>query len=263
MDTRLQGLSVVIIARNAEKTIAKCLQSVSFIASEVIVVINDCTDDTKSIAESYGARVTEHEWSGFRDQKNFAISLAKYDWVLSLDSDEALNNTAKASIKEVLSNANNKFSAYRFARKTLFLNKWVAYGSWYPDYNLRLFRNGCGKFVGGNVHERLEVSGKVKTLPGNILHYTCDSLEDFTKRNITYAELAAKDLFVKYSGKFCGKIQINIFVIIARSFWRFFRSYILKFGILDGAVGYYLAKAESFMTFYKYFKLRDLMLRKE
>ena len=263
MDMYLQGLSVVIIARNAEKTIAKCLQSISAIASEIIVVINDCVDDTKSIAESYGARVIEHQWSGFKDQKNFALSLARYEWILSLDSDESLNNTAKSSIKSVLDASKNEFVAAKFARKTLFLNKWVAYGDWYPDYNLRFFKNGSGKFVGGNVHEKLEVSGDVKILPGNILHYTCDSLEDFTKKNIHYAELAAEDMFKKFSGKFSGKLRANIFGIIFRSCWKFVRSYFLKFGILDGVVGYYIAKNESFLTFYKYFRFRSLILQKE
>jgi glycosyltransferase involved in cell wall biosynthesis len=247
-----QGLSVVIIARNAEKTIARNLQSVATIASEVIVVINDCTDDTKHIAELYGAKVVEHEWEGFRDQKNFAISLAEHEWILSLDADEALSERLRASVREFIGTS-RQYAAAEFPRRTFFLGEWVSHGDWYPDYCLRLFTKGHGRFVGGSVHEKLEIDGKICRLCGDILHYPCESLSDFTRRNIYYADMAAIDMFKR------GR-RISMFSAIMRSHWKFFRGYILKFGFLDKATGYYVAKIQSFLTLYKYFKLYSLSI---
>jgi glycosyltransferase involved in cell wall biosynthesis len=250
MEPGLRGLSVVIIARNAEKTIGECLQSVSPIADEIIVVTNDCLDDTKNISEMYGATVVDHKWEGFRNQKNFAIGLAKKEWILSLDADEALSERLKKSIADFIASSPNHVGA-KIARKTLFLSKWIVHGDWYPDYSIRLFRNGRGRFVGGSVHERVEVDGEVKCLIGDILHYPCTSLAEFTKRNIDYADWAARDMFNR------GE-RISVSAAIFRSHWRFLRSYVFRLGFLDKAAGYYAAKTQSFFTLYKYFRLHNL-----
>jgi glycosyltransferase involved in cell wall biosynthesis len=250
-----QGLSVVIIAKNAEKTIARNLQSVAPIASEIVVVINDCTDDTRHIAELYGARVIDHEWEGFRGQKNFAVGLATREWVLSLDADEALSEQLRVSIWDFIESPPQQYVAAKFSRKTLFLGKWVRHGDWYPDYCLRLFLRKHGRFVGGSVHERLEVDGKIQRLHGDILHYPCESLLDFTQRNVGYVEMAAIDMFNR------GK-RASMLSAILRSYWRFFRGYILRFGFLDRSAGYYVAKTQSFLTMYKYFRLRSLATSK-
>ena len=97
------GLSVIIIEKNAEKTIARCLQSVVNLAKEIIVVTNDCTDNTSEIAITYGATVIDHKWEGFCNQKNFAIGLAKYEWILSIDSDEEVSKELASSIKSFCS----------------------------------------------------------------------------------------------------------------------------------------------------------------
>ncbi|MDR1401580.1 MAG: glycosyltransferase family 2 protein [Puniceicoccales bacterium] len=253
MNISLSGLSVVVIAKNAEKTIARGLQSVAPIASEIIVVVNDCTDDTKNISELYGAQVIRREWSGFRDQKNFAISLAKYNWVLSLDSDEALSEELRMNIRDFIGVMDQPYVAAKFARKTFFIDRWITHGDWYPDYNVRLFKNGCGNFVGSSVHERLKVDGRICRLYGDLLHYSCESLAEFTKRNITYSDMAAVDMFNH------GKKTFISFAIL-RSWWKFFQCFILRFGFLDGYTGYYLAKTQSFFTLYKYFKLHSLTL---
>jgi glycosyltransferase involved in cell wall biosynthesis len=245
-----------MIAKNAEKTIAKGLQSVVSIAREVIVVINDCTDDTKHIAESYGARVITHDWEGFRDQKNFAIGFAEHDWILSLDSDEALSEQAKRSIVSFIESSTQEYSGAKFPRKTFFLGKWVSHGDWYPDCCLRLFGKGHGKFVGDSVHEVLLVDGKVTRLCGDIFHYPCESLSEFTLRNISYAEMAVIDLFER------GR-KVSIVASVLRASWRFFRGYVLRLGFLDGSTGYFVARLQSFLTLYKYFRLSSMWQSKD
>jgi glycosyltransferase involved in cell wall biosynthesis len=251
-----RGLSTVIIAKNAEKTIARCLQSVATLSDEVILVINDCTDDTKPIADSYGATVIEHQWEGFRDQKNFAINMANHEWILSLDADEALSCELKHSIGNFMKSQSSEYVGVRFARMTFLVDKWIAHGDWYPDYVLRLFKKGCGTFVGGSVHEKLEVSGKVCTISGNILHHSCESLLEFTRKNILYADMAAADMFNR------GE-KASLSLTVLKSYWRFFRCFILKLGFLDWATGFYLAKMQGFLALYKYAKLHSLVREKE
>ncbi|MDR1890618.1 MAG: glycosyltransferase family 2 protein [Puniceicoccales bacterium] len=244
-------LSVVVIAKNAEKIITRCIQSVESIADEIIVVINDCTDDTRILAETYGARVVEHEWEGFYGQKNFAISCAVNEWILSLDADEAISETLGISIKNFINMANNRYVGAEFPRRTFFLDKWISYGDWYPDYSLRLFKKNHGKFVGGSVHERVEVDGRVKRIKGDILHYAGESPVEFIQKNVLYADLAAHDLF-EYRKK------ISPLKAAIKAQWAFFHSYILKLGFLDGAEGYFIAKLKGFFTLYKYTRLLNL-----
>ncbi|MDR2779187.1 MAG: glycosyltransferase family 2 protein [Puniceicoccales bacterium] len=251
MSICLPRLSVVIIAKNAEKIITRCLQSVIPVANEIIVVINDCTDETKILAETYGASVIEHKWEGFRDQKNFAINLAINEWILSLDADEALSETLKTSIKNFISMADNPYVAAKLSRRTFFLDKWISYGNWYPDYSIRLFRKDHGVFVGGRVHERLKVDGKVQRIKGDILHYSGELTVEFISKNALYADLAARDLFE------CKK-KVSPLGAAIRAQWAFFHSYILKLGFLDGSVGYLVAKFRGFFTLYKYTKLLTL-----
>ncbi len=255
MNINLQELSVIIIAKNAEKTIARCLQSVAPIANEIIVVINDCTDDTRSIAESYGARVIEHEWEGFREQKNFALSQARCEWVLSLDADEALSDRLSNAIKSFICNSTQQYSGAKCARKTFLLNRWITHGDWYPDYTIRLFRKDAGSFVGGRVHECVQVAGRIKCLSGDILHYSCEDFSEFVKRNIGYADLSARDMFER------GRSPLFLTAIL-KSCWKFFRCYVIKLGFLDGAGGFFVAKLQAFTTLYKYIKLRSLYLDK-
>jgi glycosyltransferase involved in cell wall biosynthesis len=251
MDVLEHGLSAVIVARNAEKTITGCLQSVASVADEIIVVINDCSDDTRHIAELYGANVVEHAWEGFRDQKNFAIGLAKREWILIIDADEELDEALQLSLRNFVLAPKQPFSAAKFSRKTFFMDAWILHGDWYPDHILRVFRNGCGTFVGGNVHERVEVSGKVATLTGDVLHYPAESLMEFTKRNIAYADIAATDMFN-------GNRKISVFSAVLHGCWTFLRSFVLRLGFMDGYHGYYIAKMKGFLCMYKYFRLYTL-----
>ena len=255
MNINLQELSVIIIAKNAEKTIARCLQSVAPIANEIVVVINDCTDDTRSIAEAYGARVIDHDWEGFREQKNFALSLAKCEWVLSLDADEALSDQLSEAIKNFIRSSVQPYAGAKISRKTFLLNRWIMHGDWYPDYTVRLFRKDAGKFVGGSVHEGVQVTGRTKCLVGDIFHYSCEDISSFVKRNIGYADLCARDMFER------GRRPLFLVAII-KACWKFFRCYVIKLGFLDGVGGFFVAQMQAFTTLYKYVRLRALYFDK-
>ncbi|MDR1458486.1 MAG: glycosyltransferase family 2 protein [Puniceicoccales bacterium] len=239
-------ISVVLIASNEEKNIARCLKSVYTWVEEIIVVVNDCIDRTVEIAESYGATVLEHPWKSFRDQKNFAKQLATKEWVLSIDADEVISKELRSSILMFVVNNDKRYNGASFKRLVFFMGKWIHHGDWYPDHCRRLFRKNCGYWSGGLVHEYLKVTGDVKLLDGNMLHYTYASVKEHVKVMIKYTDLFVEDNRSE---------PINIWEAAFRAIWKIFRCYIIKLGFLDGFQGIYIALAQGFFTLYKHIHL--------
>ncbi len=235
-------LSVAIIASNEEDNIGRCLQSVLPISSEIIVVVNDSTDNTCEIARSFGAKVYFHPWEGFSVQKNFALSMSSQKWILCLDADEELDDVLCHSIKNFIQDSNHKYSGAYFSRRTFFMNRWIKYGDWSPDYITRVVRKGYGQWSNNNVHEKLIISGKVKKLPGYLRHYSYRSISQYIYKNLRYAELYATE----------GENTIKHIKAVSHALWKFFRGYVIKLGFLDGYAGLYIALMQSFFTLYKY-----------
>ena len=129
-------LSVVIITLNEEKNILRCLESVQEVADEIVVVGSGSTDQTQKIAEEIGVQWIEHPFEGHIEQKNFAMQQARFDWVLSLDADEALEASLQ---EEILAEKEKGFTgAYRFRRLNNYCGQWIRHGTWYPDKRIRL-----------------------------------------------------------------------------------------------------------------------------
>src|SRR3989454_277716 len=243
-------ISATIIARNEAANIARAIRSLS-VADEIIVVDAGSTDGTQQIAGGLGARVIEHAWPGFAAQKNFASDQARYDWVLSLDADEELDAAAQDSIRR-WKGSPPQAAAYRFARRARYLGRWILHSGWYPDYKLRLFDRRRGRWQGNYVHESAVVNGPVETLPGEILHYTCDSLDEHKKRVEFYAELAAREML--------DRRQTAGF--LRRAFtppWTFVNTYFFRLGILDGRQGFLIAWMAARYVRRKYAKWAKLV----
>ena len=132
-------LSACVITLNEADRIAACLESLAF-CDEVVVVDSGSTDGTRGVAAAHRARVIEHAFEGFRAQKDFAVSLARHDWVLCLDADERVTDRLARSIRDAL--AAPRYKAWRMARRNRFLGRWLAHGEGYPDWSLRLFHRG-------------------------------------------------------------------------------------------------------------------------
>lgn len=241
-------VSVVIIAHNEAKNLARCLSSVADWVSEIVVLINDSTDRTREIAESFRAKVFEDSWHGYRTQKNLALSFATQPWIFALDADEAVSKPLAASIQQFLRSDPRENGAY-FPRCMHFMGKWIRHGDWYPDYSLRLFRRGYGHWVGGDVHERLELSGGKRRLRGDLQHYSYDDFSDQLLRMHRYGELMAR------SGQ---KKRRSGWGIACHSLWKFFRSYAFRLGFLDGFPGFYIALSQSFGVAYNYARAREV-----
>ena len=247
-------ISATIVAFNEERNIARAIRSLQLegCADEIVVVDSGSTDQTREIAESLGARVVEETWRGYAAQKNFGASIAANDWILSIDADEELTPALASEITALKSLAGgNDVSGWTMPRLARYLGRWIRHSGWYPDRKLRLYRRDRGTWKGEYVHESVEVTGRVGQLNGDLLHFTCDSLDQHVKTLDRYTDLAARAL--KDSGK-----PVPFHRLVVDPPWTFFRSYVLQKGFLDGGHGFVIAVMASFYTFVKYAKAREL-----
>jgi glycosyltransferase involved in cell wall biosynthesis len=245
-------LSVVIITFNEEKNIGRCLDSVKGIADEVIVLDSFSTDRTQEICLSKGATFFQHAFDGHIEQKNRAITYATSPYILSLDADEALDETLKQSILEVKNNWT--VDGYSMNRLTNYCGQWIRHCGWYPDVKLRLWDSRKGSWGGVNPHDCYEMNHKsapVKHLKGDILHYSYYSIEGHRKQSQYFADIAAKAMLQKGKRANAGNLLIN-------PPFRFFRDYILKLGFLDGYYGFVICKITMQGTYRKYHQLMQL-----
>jgi glycosyltransferase involved in cell wall biosynthesis len=237
-------LSVIIIAQNEAANIGACLDSVTF-ADERIVVDGGSLDDTVAIAEGKGARVVSHPFSNFGEQKNFALSLATGDWVLSLDADERVSPALRAEMQRAM--GEGKADGYEMPRLSSFCGRPMRHSGWYPDYVLRLFRRGTARFSDDIVHERLVCGGVVARLGEPLLHAPVTRLEDALSRMDRYSTANAETIVA--SGR-----RVWFITGVVRGFYAFFSTYVLRAGFLDGREGFLLAVANAEGTYYKYMK---------
>lgn len=251
-------LSVVVIARNAADTLPRCLASVEGWAAEIVVVLNDTTDDSEPIAEKHGAVVFETEWRGYRDTKNWALDHATHPWALALDADEEVSSALRADLEAFFGREDcDQFAGARFPRKVWFIDRWITHGDWYPDLSLRLFHRGRARWGGDEfVHEKVEVNGPVATLAGDLHHYSFPSLGSQVAKINHFA-----DLFMEQQKARGGRFSLRRAIL--RPAWRFFRAYFLKRGFLDGYPGFFIAWATAFGALVRYSRLYEAEHGKE
>ncbi len=243
-------ISCVIITKNEEKNIEKCIRSVLPVVDEVVVIDSLSTDRTKEICTGLGARFIEHEWEGMIEQKNWAVKQAKYPYILSMDADEVLSDRLAASIMEVKKNWTH--DGYYFNRLTNYCGRWIKHCGWYPDKKLRLWDRRKGKFTGFNPHDRyqMEEGATRKYLKGDLLHYSYRNINQHINQANHFADVGAKTAFIN------GKSS-NIFLILFKPTWKFFKDYILKLGFLDGYYGLIISIISAQATFLKYIRLKE------
>lgn len=248
-------LSVVIITFNEEKNIGRCLDSVQDVADDIVVVDSFSTDLTEAICKEKGARFVQHRFEGHIEQKNWAITQAKYPYVLSLDADEALDETLKRSIIEAKNNW--RYDGYTMNRLTNYCGQWIKHCGWYPDTKLRLWDSRKGRWGGVNPHDKYEMDedAKIGHLKGDILHYSYYTLEDHYKQVNYFTDIASKALYK--NGKNASWIKLVISPVV-----KFIRDYFIKLGILDGYYGFVISRISAYATYLKYKKLRKLHAQK-
>ena len=245
-------LSVVIITYNEEKNIARCLDSVKDIADEIVVLDSFSTDKTREICEAKGAKFYQHAFDGHIQQKNRAITYASSPYILSLDADEALDDTLRRSIVQVKQNWTH--DGYYMNRLTNYCGHWVRHCNWYPDTKLRLWDSRKGHWTGINPHDKYELTDgdkNTKHIKGDILHYSYNTVEDHYKQVEYFTNIASKAYVEK------GK-KAPLYKLMANPVAKFIDHYILHLGFLDGKTGYLISRISAYATWLKYKKIRQI-----
>ncbi|TGL63611.1 glycosyltransferase family 2 protein [Leptospira sarikeiensis] len=245
-------ISACIITLNEEDNIERCLSSLDFV-NEIIVLDSGSKDKTESIAKKKGAKVVQRKFDDYVSQKNHVISLAKGPWILTLDADEELSPALKEEIKSLFKDGEPSEDGFLIPRLTMYMGKWIRHGGWYPNYRARLFQKSHGKFVGGKVHEAVELSGKRKKLKEPVFHYSYENLFDHVSFINRYSELAATEKFGK------GK-RTGLFLALLEAGYKSFWMYFVRFGFLDGRRGLILAIMGFYYNFLKYTKVFEMRL---
>lgn len=241
----LPSLSIFIICLNEERIIESCLKQAAKLATEIIIVDSGSTDRTLDIARKYTTRIYHQDWLGYGAQKNIALSHCTNEWVLSLDADEVLSDELINEIKAL----DLKSHGYQIARKLYIGDKFIRWGGFYPDYQLRLFQRSLGRFCNSQVHESIELleprtqsysksRRDCPQLKHALDHYSYNSIEEMEEAYMKFARLSSK--------------KPNLFIAIFNAIYTFVNKFILRLGFLNGALGLRLALIHAKYSFFKY-----------
>ena len=258
-------LSILIPVRNEKSNIAACIESVRW-ADEIVVVDSGSTDGTIELAQKGGATVVQFPWNGkFPKKKNWALQNVpwKNEWVLILDADEHITPELAAEIQQELKQP--QADGYFINRRFIFLDQWIKHCGYYPSWNLRLFRHRLGRYeklhVGNTgsgdneVHEHVELNGKTAQLKHDMLHYAYPDIYTWMEKHNRYSNWEAEvevrgeaaDEPTKIGAGLSRRRTLRVWSrrLPFRPLLRFFYSYILKLGFLDGRAGYIFCRLRA------------------
>ena len=241
-------LSAVIITFNEAEHLDKCLCSLESVADEILVVDSFSTDRTKEICEKHDVRFIKQKFLGYKEQKNFAMSKARFNYILSVDGDEALSEQLKNSILEIKNNWT--LDGYYCNRLNNYCGQWIKYSDWYPDRKLRLFKKNTGEWKGINPHDSFKLyhgrkSGRLK---GDLLHWIYRDYKEHKEKVERFSSIAAQSYYDL-------GIKSSLVKIIWRPSWAFLKAYLFRRGFLDGKNGWLISKETFNVTYLKYTKL--------
>jgi glycosyltransferase involved in cell wall biosynthesis len=245
------AISATIITLNEAARLADAIASVAW-ADEIVVVDSGSTDGTLDIARRLATRVERREWPGYAAQKNYAASIARHDWVLSLDADERVSEPL-ARWLGAWRTGTPRPCGYRLPRASFYLGRWIRTTDWYPDPQLRLYDRRAGEWMRSRVHESVALRGPMVTLRGDLelLHYPYADVSEHARRIDAYTSLAALDL--RDRGVTVGAIGLAVHPVAA-----FLRNYLLRRGIVQGRAGLAVSLLNSYYVLLKHVKLLEL-----
>ena len=250
-------VSLVIITLNEAQGIERAIRSADF-CEDVVVLDSGSTDETREIAERCGARVFQETWRGYRAQKARAVELARYDWILSLDGDEALSEDLRRELQTRLPKIleGKEAQAFEFPRLTFNLGRWIRHGGWYPDRQLRLFDRRQAEWQGGeHVHERVQGRAghawRCERMNADLLHWPFPNHAEQVATNNRYSSLGAQELFAR------GQ-RFSVVKLVFKPWSKFVECYLLKRGFMDGLPGFVIAVGAAYSVFLKWGKLWEL-----
>ncbi len=249
----INKISSIIIAKNEEANIKRCIESQLNCIDEIILLVDSQTSDrTLEIVKSYPKVKAESVmWEGYSKTKQIAVSKTSYDWIFWIDADEEITAELSEEINNLKKEKEVKANAFRVARRAFFLGRWIKHSGWYPGRVTRLFNKHKAQFNDNEVHEGLTVIGVVADLKNDLNHYTDPDLEHYYEKFNRYTSLAANELFAK-------KRNAGFTDLVIRPIFLFFKMYFFKRGFLDGSEGFILAVLSANYVFTKYAKLFEL-----
>jgi glycosyltransferase involved in cell wall biosynthesis len=245
-------VSVTVITLNEEAHLRRCLESVAW-ADEIVVVDAESHDKTVQVAREFTDRVIVRPWPGFAAQKNFAVEQCAGEWILSLDADEEASPELREEIAAIQADP-RACDGYAVRRRNVFLGRFVRHGGLYPDWQVRLFRRGRGRFAERAVHESVTVTGPVGRLSGHLVHRSYEGVGDFIERANRYSALAAEQMI--RDGR-----RVRAGELILRPLGRFLSMYVLQGGLLDGRRGLLLAILYAYYVFMRSAKVWEATRR--
>jgi len=241
----MEKLSVVIITKNEQNNIRRCLEGVKW-ADEIVVVDTGSTDRTVALCREAGLTPLRIKWQGFGQAKHFAVEQARNDWVLSIDADEVVTAELRQEIRQALTQP--LFMAFRLKLKTFYVKRWIKHSGWANEYHLRLFNRRFGNYNLNPVHESVETSVKVGKLQAALLHYSYPDFATYLRKMESYTQLSVRQ-------KAGTGNKASLFTAIGHGLLTFIRMYFFKAGFLDGSVGLALAINSAFAVYMKYLML--------
>lgn len=244
-------ISATIITLNEERNIDRCIRSLLPVADEIVVLDSHSTDKTEEICKQHNVRFEARDWEGYTASKNYLNKLAQFDYILSIDADEALDGALQQSILKVKEHQDPEI--YSVNRMTNYCGKWIKHSGWYPDVKVRLFpKNEC-YWSGEFVHEELVYPTNlgVIQLDGHLQHYSYYDFKDHRERADKYSTLTAKKMH--HAGKNASVLKPYL-----SGLGRFISMYLIKAGFLDGKMGFKIAQISAASNVFKYKELRRL-----
>lgn len=249
-----ETISAVIITKNEEGKIVRCLESVKWV-DEIVIVDDESCDDTIKICKRYTDKTIVHKLDGdFVRQRNIGIEQARGDWILQMDADEIVSKELRQEIEKLLE-SNSDFAGIKFKRKNYFLDKALLHGGWHHDF-LRLFRRNAGRYLDAGVHELIDVNGKIGKINADMEHYTCQDISQFTKRHNYYTSLEAERLLRERGLVSEKEIRYHMSVKPLKVFWK---TYIKKHGFRDGIPGLIYCIFNAYIHAIKWAKYWELI----
>ncbi len=243
-------LSIVVITKNESDKLEECLKSACW-ADDLVVVDDFSVDATTKIARRYTDRVYERQMDVEGRHRNYAYSLAKNEWVFSLDADERITDELREELKALL-RKNIPHVAFTVPIKAFIGNRWVRHGGWYPGRKVRLFKKDKFKYEEVKIHPRVFYEGSCGHLKGALLHFSYGNYHEFIESLNNQTTLEAEKWFDE-------RRKIGLAKALRKTCDRFFKAYVLKRGFLDGLTGFMFAMSAGLYQIFSYAKYREML----